>query len=176
MNSVEQLCDRAAKTCEALDAGIENRDYEVARTMVLYLNDVVGDLNDILDLMLGKDDRQRLVAAHDAVAEARLKGSRILRAYEAGLAKKLPVVLAKWMPTEKPEAELERLRDERRKDVAAVAALLHWVKQDYDEGRLLVGATTSSALLALEDRFADRLGALNTSLAAEGRQPWDLRR
>lgn len=176
MGSVEELCKRAIGTCEALEAGIEARDYEAVRTLVSRLDDAASSLNGILDLMLGKHEQQCLVAAHDAVAEYWLKGSRILGAYDDGLAKEMPVVVPKWMPAEKPEAELERLRDENRGDVAAVAALLHWVRQDYDSGYFLVGAATSSALVELEERFAGRLAELNKSLAAEGRALWDLRR
>jgi hypothetical protein len=124
--------------------------------------------------MIDGNERERLAAVHDSAAEHWIMALKVLRVYDAEMAKEQPVAEIKATRPEDPAVELEQLRAERREDVAAVAAVLHWVKQDYDSGRLLVGMATSNALVALENQFAGRLSALNASLRAEGRTTWDL--
>lgn len=169
MANVGELCERIAKIRETLAEEIKRRDYAAVRIWATCLIDAAGELNGIFDMMLDKGEHERLAAVQDAAAEDWIAAVKILRAYDAEMAKE------NRMP-EDPAAELERLRAERRDDAVAVAAVLHHVKQDYDANRLLVGPFTSSALTNLEKRFAGRMAGLNASLAAEGRRTWDLRR
>lgn len=174
MIDVGELLQRIAAIRTSLDEEIGRREYDAARISAARLVNAAGGLGVVLDSMLDSEERQRLVAVHDGASEHWIKALKVLRAYDAEMAKDQSMVVIKEMPPEKPEAELRRLRAERDGDVAAVAAVLHWIKQDYDSGHLLVGMTTSNALVMLENRFAGRLSALNASLRAEGRTPWDL--
>ena len=129
MTGVEDLCERIAGRCKRIDDEIEQRDYSAVRASAKALTDAVHDLNGVLDLMIDGNERERLVAVHGSAAEHWIKALKVLRAYDAEMAKEQSVVEVKAMPPEDPAVELERLRAERREDVAAVAAVLHWVKQ-----------------------------------------------
>lgn len=61
----------------------------------------------------------------------------------------------------------EQSQDERDGDVRAVAATLRWIRAEIARERKLLGAVYSGAWIDLEDRFMDRIAALEARDAKE---------
>lgn len=162
-----------AEISRCLDDEIDRRDYNAARVSADHLHGKLDDLDALAASVSDEDDRASIVELREDLCDQWVRADSVIRVYEAQLGDAQREALDEPpAPTDRIGAELNRLRAERYADTVAIAALLHRVNEDYEGGRLRVGALTSTALANLEKRFADRIAAVNTGLVAQGRKTW----
>jgi hypothetical protein len=118
-------------------------------------------------------DRASIVELREDLCDQWVRADSVIRVYETQCGSEQSEVLGEPpAPADPVGIALARLRAERYADTVAIAALLHRMKEDHDDGRLRVGALTSTALANVEKRFAERIAAINTGLATQGWKTW----
>jgi hypothetical protein len=170
---VRQRLEAIAEISRCLDDEIGRRDYNAARVSADHLYGKLDELDALAASVSDEDGRASIVELREDLCDQWVRADSVIRVYETQLGDAQREALDEPpAPTDRIGVELNRLRAERYADTVAIAALLHRVNEDYEGGRLRIGALTSTALANLEKRFADRIAAVNTGLVAQGRKTW----
>lgn len=173
MEAARQWLESIADISRCLDDEIDRRDYNAARISADQLYAFLDKLDATAANAPTVDDRACLAELREDLCDQWVRADSAIRAYEAESGNVQSEALDEPpAPADQTGAALVRLRAERYADTVAVAALLHWASEDYNGGRLVVGAATSTALTNLERRFADRIAVVNDMRGAQGRQTW----